>query len=232
MDKNFFQKKNMGKSVNNNVKTKSISIGIDEVGRGTLAGPVVAVATAILNSETKTRNLLKGIKDSKKLSPKKREGFYEKIIKIPTIKWGVGKVSEKVIDRINILEATKLAMEHAFANLNLKLKNENCKINFLLIDGNFALPAKSLAKAGINLPIYQKSIIKGDEKIFLIKLASVIAKALRDKIMLKYDKKYPKYGFAQHKGYGTKLHLEKLKNTGTAKFTEKLLNLFVVNCEL
>ncbi|MBU2578664.1 ribonuclease HII [Patescibacteria group bacterium] len=194
-----------------------IIIGIDEVGRGALAGPVLAVAVMVLGSQSKARKLLKNIKDSKKLSPKKREGFYKIIEKTSIIKWGVGKISEKIIDKINILEATKLAMEQAVKNLKKKLllifcdhKKTIAKIS-LLLDGNFK----------INLPVSQKSIIKGDEKVFLITLASVIAKVLRDRIMLKQDKKYPKYGFAKHKGYGTKLHLKKLKKYGHCKIHRK-----------
>lgn len=212
MNNIFFQKKS------------KVVIGIDEVGRGALAGPVVAAAAMILNSETETRIFLKGIKDSKKLSPKKREEFYKKITKIAAIKWGIGKVSEKVIDKINILEATKLAMEQAVKNLEKKLllifrdsgklTRDSKKLTIktlLLLDGNFK----------INLPVPQKSIIKGDEKIFLIKIASVIAKVTRDRIMLRRDKEYPKYGFAQHKGYGTKLHLERLKKRGHCEIHRK-----------
>jgi len=184
---------------------------LDEAGRGALCGPVVA-ATVIINKKLLLQNLLDSdsnrnsnrIKDSKQLSQRKREEFYQILIKNPRIKWAIGRVSEKVIDRINILEATKLAMKRAFKNLNCKLKIVNCKIDFLIIDGNFKL----------DLPISQKSVIKADEKVFSCSAASIIAKITRDRIMMRYHKKYPKYRFDLHKGYGTKLHRRMLKKYG------------------
>jgi len=165
---------------------------LDEAGRGPLAGPVVAAAVAILNTKYKILNTK--LRDSKKLSAKKREQFYEILTKNQSIKWGIGKVSEKVIDKINILEATKLAMIRAIA----KLKE---KPDFLILDGNMK----------INLPIPQKSIIKADEKVFSCAAASIIAKVTRDRIMGRYHKKYSRYGFDKHKGYPTKEHIKMLK---------------------
>ena len=197
-------------------KALKIKIGIDEVGRGPLAGPVVACAACSRRLYFPGR-FLKEVKDSKKMSPKKREEIFKVLKKCPRVEWGIGRVSEKVIDRINILEATKLAMKRAVNNLEKKLPlDKGCGNGltvekFLLIDGNF----------GINLNVHQKSIIKGDEKIFLIKVASIAAKVTRDRLMAKYHKKYPQYGFDKHKGYGTLLHLEMLRNYGPCSLHRK-----------
>ena len=168
---------------------------LDEAGRGPLAGPVVAAAVLILN--TKYQILNTKIRDSKKLSWKKREKLYKLITKSPFIEWGIGRVSKKVIDKINILEATKLAMKRA-------IKRFKRKPDFLILDGNFK----------INLPIPQKSIIKADEKVFSCAAASILAKVWRDRLMLRYHKKYPRYGFDKHKGYPTKYHFKMLKKYG------------------
>jgi ribonuclease HII len=175
-----------------------VVVGLDEAGRGPLAGPVVAAAVSIIpNPKFK----ISKIRDSKKLTPQKREELYRWITQCPFVEWGIGKVSEKVIDRINIFEATKLAMKKAIFNLERKLKR---KADFLILEGNFK----------IDLPIPQKSIIKGDEKVLSCAMASIIAKVTRDKIMEKYAKKFPEYGFEKHKGYGTKFHLKMLKRYG------------------
>jgi len=171
---------------------------LDEAGRGPLAGPVVAVAVMLLNSNDKFliqkefQNLQ--LKDSKKLSWKQREKFYKIITKNKNIEWGTAKASERVIDKINILEATRLAMRRAIQKLNKKP-------NFLILDG----------KMKLDLPIPQKSIVKADEKVFSCAVASIIAKVTRDRIMQKNHKKYPRYRFDLHKGYGTKLHLRMLR---------------------
>ena len=179
-------------------------VGLDEAGRGSLSGPVTAAAV-VINSSFKFQVLgLEYLKDSKKLTPKKREEFYKILTNHPQIKWGIGKVSEKVIDRINILEATKLAMIKAIK----KLKR---KPDFLIIDGNFKL----------NLLIPQKSIIKADEKVFSCTVASIIAKVYRDRIMRRYHKKYSQYGFDKHKGYPTKQHCKMLKKYGPCKIHRK-----------
>ena len=193
-------------------------VGLDEVGRGSLAAPVAAVAVFV---EPKTKNHLfkkfKGIKDSKKLSFKKREMFCKMIINHPQIKWGIGRVSETTIDKINILEATKLAMKKAVQNLEKKLKEKQKKgpVDFLLIDGTF----------GINLDISQKSIIKADEKVFSCTAASIVAKVARDRMMKRYHKKYPQYGFDRHRGYGTKLHREMIKKYGPCKIHRKTFHM-------
>ena len=174
---------------------------LDEAGRGPLAGPVVACAVVLIKSFKVPKKLL-DVDDSKKLSLKKRNELYKELISNFQIKWGIGKVSEKVIDRINILEATKLAMKKAIKKLNP---------DFLIIDGNFKIQSS----------ISQKSIIKADEKVFSCAAASIIAKVTRDKIMEKYDKKYPQYGFNKHKGYPTKLHRKMIKKNGICRIHRK-----------
>ncbi len=169
--------------------------GLDEAGRGPLAGPVVAAAVVVLDYK---KFKLKNINDSKKLSGKQREFIYEKIISDKNIKWAIAVVSEKVIDKINILQATKLAMQKATKNLDC---------DFLLIDGNFKIKSDVL----------QMSIIKGDSKVISIATASIIAKVTRDRLMKKMHKKYPQYGFEKHKGYGTKLHMEMLEKFGACQ---------------
>lgn len=180
-----------------------IIVGIDEVGRGPLAGPVVAAAVTItsLNQSLDFKNPKIKIRDSKQLSLQKREVIYNLLKQHPEVAWGIGRVGQGIIDRINILEASKLAMQRAVFNLEKKLGQQT---DFLLIDGNFA----------INLPHKQKSIIKGDQKVLLIMLASIIAKVTRDKAMINYNKKYPNYQFAKHKGYPTILHCQALNKLG------------------
>jgi len=195
--------------------------GLDEAGRGPLSGPVIAAAV-IVNTKYKIQNtklqfkiknfkLFKEIKDSKKLTPQKREELYRILTKNSYIEWGVGKVSEKLIDKINIFEATKLAMEKAINNLKSKNQKPKFKIDFLILDGNFK----------INLPLPQKPIVKADEKVFSCAAASIIAKVTRDRIMQRYDKKFPRYGFLKHKGYPTKFHLKMLKKYGPCRIHRK-----------
>jgi len=175
-------------------------IGIDEAGRGPLAGPVVAAA--VLDSPKKIR----GIKDSKLLSEKERERLYIEIIN--NYKWGIGIVSPKRIDKVNILEATKEAMVKAVHNLEKKYK---LKIDHLIIDGNMK----------INIDISQKSVIGADRKIYCVSTASIVAKVTRDHLMIKYDKLYPEYNFKKHKGYGTREHLKLIKKYGSCEIHRK-----------
>lgn len=180
-----------------------IIAGIDEAGRGPLAGPVVAAAVAVLDYKKMIRQLAdKNINDSKKLSEKQREEIYEKLISWPEIRWGVGIVSETVIDKINILQATKLAMNRAL---------KKTSPDFLLIDGNFK----------INSIVPQSSIVSGDQKVMSIAMASIIAKVTRDRLMQRYHKKYPQYGFDKHKGYGTATHFASLEEHGPCKIHRK-----------
>ncbi|WP_242319478.1 ribonuclease HII [Bacillus cereus group sp. BfR-BA-01349] len=164
--------------------------GIDEVGRGPLAGPVVTAAVVLPEDF-----YIPGLNDSKKLSEAKRERFYDEI-KVQAIAIGVGIVSPEVIDDINIYQATKQAMLDAVANLS-------CTPQHLLIDA-MKLPT----------PIPQTSIIKGDAKSVSISAASIIAKVTRDRMMKELGEKYPQYGFEQHMGYGTKQHLEAIQVHG------------------
>ena len=175
-------------------------IGIDEAGRGPLAGPVVAAA--VLDSPKKIR----GIKDSKLLSEKERERLYIEIIN--NYKWGIGIVPPKRIDKVNILEATKEAMVKAVHNLEKKYK---LKIDHLIIDGNMK----------INIDISQKSVIGADRKIYCVSTASIVAKITRDHLMIKYDKLYPEYNFKKHKGYGTREHLKLIKKYGSCEIHRK-----------
>lgn len=169
---------------------------LDEAGRGPLAGPVVA-ACVIFNANISINNDLIKVNDSKKLSAKVREELFE-LIKQNFIEVGVGICDHKTIDRINILQATFLAMKKAIGSVK-------SKPDFIIIDGPAKLP---------NFSTPQRAYIKGDERLFTIAAASIIAKVVRDRIMREMDKLYPDYGFSRHKGYGTKLHLEKLKQSG------------------
>ncbi len=164
--------------------------GVDEVGRGPLVGPVVA-ACVILPKNYK----LEGLTDSKKLSEKKRNLYYD-IINKDAIGIGIGIVSAEVIDKINILEASKLAMKKAIEKCSIKP-------DYILIDA---------IKLDINIP--NLGIIHGDALSLNIAAASVIAKVTRDSMMYELDKKYPMYGFAKHKGYPTKAHIESVKKNG------------------
>ncbi|XOB40990.1 MAG: ribonuclease HII [Candidatus Nealsonbacteria bacterium] len=175
-----------------------------------LSGPVFAAAVIVRlnnNSTIKLFNHL-GVRDSKKLTPKKREKLYKVLTNHSGIKWGIGKASEKVVDRINVLEATKLAMKRAVKNLEKKFDQ---KIDFLILDGRIKL----------NLDTHQKSIIKGDNKVFSCASASIIAKVSRDRLMRREHKKYPQYGFRSHKGYCTKKHISALAELGPCKIHRK-----------
>jgi len=163
-----------------------IIAGVDEAGRGPLAGPVVAAAVILSDDK------IEGLRDSKKLSAKKREILFEEI-NDKAVSVGIGIVGQKEIDKINVLAATQKAMQMALGRLKQKPTSA-------LIDG-YKLP---------NQVIPNRGIIKGDAKVESIMAASIIAKVTRDEIMLEYDKIFPEYGFAKHKGYGTKQHFEAL----------------------
>lgn len=176
--------------------------GIDEAGRGPLAGPVVAAAVLINAELFKDLSGFKGINDSKKLSAKRREKWYEILTERKNIKWGIGIISEKIIDEVNILEATKLAMAEALKKM---IRQSAEQPDFILIDGNFILE---------NIDLNQKAVIGGDAKVVSIAAASIIAKVTRDRMMQKFHENYPEYGFDMHKGYGTRLHCEMIKKYG------------------
>jgi len=179
-------------------------MAFDEVGRGPLAGPVLAACVVIEPAQKISNLLLEKVIDSKRLSEVKREELYEEINK-EFENVGIGECGHDTIDRINILQASFLAMKKAMGA---------CKINpdFLLVDGKFVIP---------NLSITQRAVINGDSLVFSIAAASIIAKVVRDRIMRAMNDYYPFYGFDQHKGYGTKIHMEALEKLGPCKIHRK-----------
>jgi ribonuclease HII len=189
-------------------------IGADEAGRGPLAGPVVAGAVAIRRqfyNQKKLAPLLQEINDSKKIVPSRRLALFKMLSKNEAIIWGSGMASAAEIDKINILQATKIAMAAAIKKIIKKIgKSKNQRV-FCVLDGNFTL----------DLQFPQTSIIKGDQKVFSIAAASIIAKVTRDNIMARYDKIYPKWEFSRHKGYGTARHLALIKKFGISPIHRK-----------
>lgn len=173
--------------------------GIDEAGRGPLAGPVV-VGIAIMKPDS----FIEGVNDSKKISEKKRELLYEQITN-EAIDWSVGIVDQNEIDEINILNATKKALHMAITNLKIKPDK-------ILVDA-----LEHIDTCGIPYT----SIIKGDAKVYSISAASIIAKVIRDRMMKEYDEIYPEYGFAGHKGYGTAKHIQAIKTYGPCPLHRK-----------
>lgn len=194
-------------------------IGVDEAGRGPLAGPVVAVATTVVKSEkgkvksnfSLEEDLLK-VKDSKKITPKGRDKLFELLTNNPNIKYGVGIVPAKIIDEKNILQATLMAMQEAIKDLAQKEPRMNLQNSVILIDGRDIVEG---------LDFDQHSIINGDNKVWSIAAASIIAKVSRDRLMQKYHEQYPQYCFDKHKGYGTKLHYEMIAKNGSCKIHRK-----------
>lgn len=169
--------------------------GVDEAGRGPLAGPVCAAAVILPEN-----CVIDGLNDSKKISEKKREELFD-IIKEKAIAYSIAYGSLQEIEEYNILEATYIAMNRAINGLSKKA-------DFALIDGN-------RVPKGIKIPC--ETVVKGDSKSCSIAAASILAKVTRDRLMLEYDKKYPEYLFAQHKGYGTKAHYEAIKQYGVCE---------------
>ena len=170
--------------------------GVDEAGRGPLMGPVCAAAV-ILPEDV----ILEGVNDSKKLSEKKREALFD-VIKEKAIAYSVAFASVEEIEEVNILNATYLAMNRAIEGLKLPA-------DYALIDGN-------RVPKGIKIPC--ETIVKGDAKSLSIAAASILAKVSRDRLVLEYDKEYPEYKFALHKGYGTAAHIEAIKKYGPCKY--------------
>ena len=170
-------------------------VGIDEVGRGCLAGPVIAAAVIL-------KSPIHGLEDSKKLSPKKRKDLNEKIIENSI--FAIGSANNHEIDEMNILQASLLAMQRSFKNLNVKPKK-------ILVDGIHVFSTS----------IKIESIVGGDNLIPSISAASIVAKVYRDKLMTEYSKEFPRYGFEKHKGYPTKFHKEMIAKHGFTKIHRK-----------
>jgi ribonuclease HII len=180
------------------IKGAQCIAGVDEAGRGPLAGPVVAAACIIPE-----HLLIPEIDDSKKLTPAKRNSLYQKLTSHPNILYGIGIVSPKEIDRINIYQATIVAMEEALSKLA-------CVPDLVLVDG-MRLP---------NIPQSEK-VVGGDALSYLIAAASILAKVTRDRLMLEHHAQWPEYGFDKHKGYSTQQHLEMIKKYGLCQIHRK-----------
>ena len=176
---------------------ESLIAGIDEAGRGPLAGPLVCACVIMPKTD-----LIEGINDSKKLSPKKREEMFEQIVQT-ALAYSIIEIDEKTIDELNILNATKLGMKKALEALVVKPE----------------IVFTDAVQIETDLP--QKNIIHGDGLSYNIAAASILAKVHRDRLMQKLSLQYPQYQFAQHKGYGTKLHIEKLKEFGPCPLHRK-----------
>ena len=184
-------------------------LGIDEAGRGPLAGPVVA-ACVFLDDEFLHSKICNKINDSKKISAPKRKEIFLQLQQ--QIKFGIGIVDEKIIDKINILQATKLAMLKAYEDFYSRSK---ILAQIILVDGNF-VPFKKQQKIQEILPI-----VKGDQKSLSIAAASILAKETRDEIMLKLHQKYPHFGWDKNAGYPTKFHIDRIEKYGICEYHRK-----------
>ena len=187
-------------------------VGVDEAGRGPLAGPVVAAAVAIcLSDDALVEEFMKlGVRDSKFILPKKREQLYGVFTTHAAVSWGVASVDEKTIDRINILQASLLAMKYA---VDAMMKKQSVPQQpYLYIDGRDIIP---------DMSVDQKAVIGGDAIVVSIAAPSIIAKVTRDRMMGVYAKEYPQYQFEQHKGYGTKLHYAAMREHGPCPIHRK-----------
>jgi ribonuclease HII len=198
-------------------------IGIDEAGRGPLAGPVCAGAAAIVDlaaADGDFQFLLRRVDDSKRLTPALREEIYGVLTKHPALVWGFASATPTTIDKINILQASRLAMKRAVRDMlrrsGIVLAAERV---FCFVDGNVPLDV-----------VYpQKTVVGGDRQIFSISAASIIAKVGRDRLMRRMDKKFSGYGFGSHKGYGTQQHLRSLARLGPCAIHRKSFGP-VANC--
>ena len=198
--------------------------GVDEVGMGPLAGPVIAVAVMIRATSAKEIEdiMALGIRDSKMLSEKKRESIFEALTTHELVVWGQGSVDEKMVDEINVLQSGLRAMQEAVTHLCAQKKNAEDERLFLCVDGTRIVP---------NIVADQKAIIKGDAKVLSIACASVIAKVLRDRMMNDYAKQYPEYGFEKHKGYGTKMHMENIIKYGLCPIHRRSFLKSIASCK-
>ena len=180
--------------------------GVDEVGRGPLAGPVVASCVIMDLSKP-----IMGIDDSKKLSKQKREELYDQII-VNSLYCAIGQADHNLIDRVNILNATFIAMNFAISHINQELKPQDKSIDLILVDGNQKIREQITP---------QKTITKGDSKSYSIACASILAKVYRDRLMAQMDEKYPGYDFASNSGYGSESHRIAIKNQGLCPIHRK-----------
>lgn len=185
-------------------------IGIDEAGRGPLAGPVVVAGVLVRKNIASRLKILKEVKDSKKLSSKKRDELFFCLANHSKIRWSFCAVWPKVIDRINIARATNLGVLRLYKKL-ISTELDSIHSCFVMLDGSISLPSH----------ISHETIIKGDEKIPVISAASIIAKVIRDRIMLRLHKKFPQYRFDLHKGYGTRTHKDCIKKYGLSLIHRK-----------
>lgn len=176
-------------------------LGCDEAGRGSLAGPVVAACAVFDSGILKRSGWQKNIKDSKLLSAKIRAKLAAEIKK-QALGWSVGLVQAEAIERLNIHRATLQAMQSAIKNLDGTFLSST---SAAIIDGRFSVP---------NISIHQTAVIDGDYKVFCVAAASILAKVYRDELMVKLHQKFPAYGFAQHKGYGTRFHIQQIRKLG------------------
>lgn len=180
--------------------------GVDEVGRGPLAGPVVAACVVM----DLTKPILY-VNDSKKLSKAKREELYQQILR-NSLYCAIGEVGNQIIDRENILHATFMAMNAAIVHVQNQMSEKKETMNLLLVDGNQSIPHQ---------PMMQRTVVQGDAQSYSIACASILAKVHRDAFMEKMDKKYPGYDFASNAGYGTALHIEGIKKRGLSPIHRK-----------
>ena len=198
-------------------KDQKIIVGIDEAGRGPLAGPMVIAAVAVVKSD-RWRVISAGIKDSKKLSPRKREFWYNKLCSSPSIVSASASVAHGVIDHIGISRAARLAVSRCLRKISQHTALNTHQFHVLLDGGLFAPREYS-----------QKTIIRGDEKVALISAASIVAKVTRDRLMVRCSKKYPEYCFEIHKGYGTRAHFASIKKYGLSPVHRKSFCKFYVS---
>lgn len=196
------------------IKSTDVVIGVDEAGRGAWAGPVVA-ACVVWKGKTPIKWILR---DSKKMTVKDREKTHEEILSMADSRkllYGIGIISNDIIDSVGIREANRLAMEQALQQIQKTFKNSQNEWFFLLVDGrdnySFDIP---------NLPA-PKYIVRGDSRIKQIMAASILAKVTRDRLLIEYEYIFPGYGFLQHKGYGTELHQKALKKLGVIEIHRK-----------
>lgn len=183
-----------------------MQIGIDEVGRGSLAGPVVLAAVAVSGHVQWTHPEFGRIRDSKKLTPKRREAWSRYLTAHPSIRWAVTRVGQPIIDRINISQAANRGALRL--TKRLQPKDERYRV---LLDGGLIIPAR----------ILHRTVIKGDEQVPIIAAASIIAKVWRDRAMTRLGRRFPQYGFEIHKGYGTPLHRRMLRRHGPSEYHRK-----------